>query len=163
MTRAAAALALVCAVETGLAQPPERPQDVEVPGLRIMLHAGWQLLFHDGCRFAVPLSWRRDSDEGFAQSPDGSSVSIQMLKVANWSAHKADLRSTFVRAIVHEDSSRRLWIESDAGPRVQHYVAVVDGVNVCAAWMELTAGPHTAARDTAMRIADSIGPAPDGW
>jgi len=44
-------------------QAPERPQEVEVPGLGIMLKAGWQLLFHDRCRFAVPVSWHPDPDE----------------------------------------------------------------------------------------------------
>jgi hypothetical protein len=160
--RWAAIFALVCG---GLeAQAPERSQEVEVPGLGIMLRAGWQLLFHDGCRFAVPLSWHRDPDEAFARGPDGSTFSIQMLRVTSWFAHKADVRDAFGRLrAVHEDSSRRLWFEIDDGPSVQHYIAVPDGPNVCAGWLVMRGRAGTSSWDTIKRIADSIGLAPEGW
>ena len=73
--RGCLALPLAVLASCGLAaQAPERPQEVEVPGLGIMLKAGWQLLFHDRCRFAVPVSWHPDPDEAFARAPDGSSI-----------------------------------------------------------------------------------------
>jgi hypothetical protein len=149
----------------GLAsQAPERPQEVEVPGLGIMLRAGWQLLFHDRCRFAVPLSWHRDPDEAFARAPDGSTFSIQMLKVANWSAHKAEIRGTFSRGrVVHEDSDRRLWLETDDGALVRHYIAVADNSSICAGWLEMRIGSAWNTKDTVRRVADSIGLAPDTW
>jgi hypothetical protein len=158
-------LALPLAVLTccGLAaQAPERPQEVEVPGLGITLRAGWQLLFHDRCRFAVPVSWHADPDEAFARAPDGSSISIQMQKMTNWSAYKADIRRMYARAKLYDDSSRRLWFAIDEGSRMQHYVAVVEAKSVCVGWLELPTSASIAP-DLVKRIADSIGPAPETW
>jgi len=161
--RAGLALPLVALACCGLAaQAPERPQEVEVPGLGIMLKAGWQLLFHDRCRFAVPVSWHPDPDETFARAPDGSSITIEMQKMTNWSAYKADIRRMYAGAKLYEDSSRRLWFAIHDGSRMQHYVAVVDAKNVCVGWLELHAGAWTTP-DLVKRIADSIGPAPDSW
>jgi len=164
-TLSAGLAGVVLAVATcGLdAQPPERPQEVEVPGLGVMLRAGWQLLFHERCRFAVPTSWRPDADEAFARGPDGSSVSIQTLRVASWSAYKAGVRSAYVRAKVHEESSRRLWLETSEGPWVQHYIAAADGPSVCTCSLEVCAGGASATKETIQRIADSIGFAPESW
>ena len=157
------ALPLAVLASCGLAaQAPERPQEVEVPGLGIMLKAGWQLLFHDRCRFAVPVSWHPDPDEAFARAPDGSSISIQMQRMTNWSAYKADIRRMYAGATLYEDSGRRLWFAIHNGSRMQHYVAVVDAKNVCVGWLELHAGASIAP-DLVKRIADSIGPAPDSW
>jgi hypothetical protein len=155
-------VALVCC---GLgAQGPERPQEVEVPGLGIMLKAGWQLLFHDRCRFAVPVSWHPDLDEAFARAPDGSTFSIEMLKVTSWSAHKAEMRAAFSRArVIHDESDRRLWLEADDGARVRHYIAVADNASVCAGWLEMRVGSSWNTKDTVKRVADSIGLAPDTW
>jgi hypothetical protein len=164
-TLSAGLAAVVLAVATcGLeAQPPERPQEVEVPGLGIMLRAGWQLLFHEGCRFAVPTSWRPDADEAFARGPDGSSVSIQMLRITDWSAYKAGIRSANARAKVHEESGRRLWLETSEGPWLQHYIAAADGASVCTCWLEMHAGGASATKEIIQRIADSIGLAPENW
>jgi hypothetical protein len=157
------ALPLAVLASCGLAaQAPERPQEVEVPGLGIMLKAGWQLLFHDRCRFAVPASWRPAPDEAFARAPDGSSISIQTQRMTNWSAYKADIRRMYTGAKLYEDSDRRLWFAIHEGSRLQHYVAVVDAKNVCVGWLELYAGTSSAS-DFVKRIAESIGPAPDGW
>jgi hypothetical protein len=144
------------------AQAPERPQEVEVPGLGIMLRAGWQLLFHDRCRFAVPVSWHADPDEAFARAPDGSNISIQMHKMTSWSAYKADIRRMYANATLYDDSSRRLWFAFPDGSRLQHYVAVVEATSVCVGWLELHAGASTAP-DLVKRIADGIGPAPETW
>jgi hypothetical protein len=159
--RLAVSLALLASCALA-AQAPERPQEVEVPGLGIMLKAGWQLLFHDRCRFAVPVSWHPDPDEAFARAPDGSSISIQMQRMTNWSAYKADMRRMYTGATLYDDSSRRLWFAVHEGPHMQHYVAVVEAKNVCVGWLNLHAGASTAP-DVVKRIADSIGPAPDSW
>jgi len=145
------------------AQPPERPQEVEVPGLGIMLRAGWQLLFHESCRFALPISWRADPDEAFARGPDGSSVSIQMLRITNWSAYKASVRTAYPRARVHDESGRRLWLEMSDGPWVQHYIAKAEGASVCTCWLEMRPGGASATKEIIQRIADSIGLAPENW
>jgi hypothetical protein len=145
------------------AQPPERPQEVEVPGLGIMLRAGWQLLFHEGCRFAVPISWRPEADEAFVRGPDGSSVSIQLVRITDWSAYKAGVRSANTRAKVHEESGRRLWLETSEGPWLQHYIAAADGASVCTCWLEMHAGAASATKEIIQRIADSIGLAPENW
>jgi hypothetical protein len=87
-----------------------------------------------------------------------------MLKVASWSAHKADLRRMFGHAaVVYENSERRLWFEIDQAPRAQHYVAVAEGVSVCAAWIEMRSDRDSSARDTIKRIVESIGLAPESW
>jgi hypothetical protein len=145
------------------AQAPARPQEVEVPGLGIMLKAGWQLLFHDRCRFAVPVSWHPDPDEAFARAPDGSSISMQMQNMTNWSGYKADIRRMYAGAKVYDDSSRRLWFAIHDGSRMQHYIAVVEAKNVCVGWLELHGGADSTAPDFVKRIADSIGAAPDSW
>ena len=156
-------LPLVALVCCGFApQGPERPQEVEVPGLGIMLKAGWQLLFHDRCRFAVPVSWHPDPDEAFARAPDGSSISIQMQRMTDWSAYKSDIRRMYAGAKLYDDSSRRLWFAIREGSRQQHYIAVVETKNVCVGWLELRASASTTP-DLVKRIADSIGPAPETW
>ena len=155
-----AAVVLAVAAYALGAQPPERSREVEVPGFGLMLKAGWQLLVREGCRFAVPLSWHPDADEAFVRAPDGTSLSVQMVKVVNWSSYKADLHSTYNRAKVHEDTARRLWLELNDGPRVEHFIAVDDGATACAGWLETRSGATETPRDTVKRIADSIGLAP---
>jgi len=145
------------------AQRPERQQAVRVPGLDIMLRAGWQLLFHDGCRVAVPGSWHADLDAIFVSSPDGDNISIQRFAITSWSAHKAQVRAAFGRVnVVHEDSNRRLWLEIGDRKRTQHYIDVPNGHNTCTGLLEIRAGTMPSADDTTT-IADSIGPAPDKW
>lgn len=58
-------------------QKPERRPEVAIPNVDISLKAGWQVLFHDGCRVAVPLSWRADADGSFAAAADGSAISLR--------------------------------------------------------------------------------------
>lgn len=155
---------LVAVACCGFAQAPERPREVEVPGIGIMLKAGWQLLFHDRCRFAVPVSWHPDPDEAFARAPDGSTFSIQLLKVTNWSAHKADMRGTLSHArVIHDESDRRLWLETGDPGWVRHYIAVADNGTVCAGWLELRTGSSWNTSETVKRVADSIGFAPETW
>lgn len=146
------------------AQKPERKQEVKIPGIDVSLKGGWELLFHDGCRFAVPVSWHADPDGSLARAPDGSNVSIRMFKTTSWSAHKAQIKAAFGPVnVMHEDSERRLWFEIGDKPRVQHYVDVPNGLSVCSALLEIRAATTPDAEDTTKRIAESIGPAPEKW
>jgi len=145
------------------AQRPERPQEVRVPGIDIMLRAGWQLLFHDGCRVAVPPSWRADPDAGFVSGPVGDSLSVQRFTITSWFAHKALVKAAFGRVnVVHEDSDRRLWLEIGDKHRTQHYIDVPHGLSTCTGLLEIRAATMPSAEDTTT-IADSIGPAPAKW
>lgn len=161
------AAALVAAPFAGRAldaQRPERQQEVRIPGIDISLKAGWRLLIHSGCRFAVPESWGMNGDASLALAPDGSSLSVRIFGITSWSAHKAQIRAALGPVtIVHEDSEHRLWVEIGAKPRVQHYIDVANGLSVCSGLLEIrpTATPN--AKDITKRIADSIGPAPERW
>jgi hypothetical protein len=151
-------LVVAVTIPTADAQRPDRPQEVRVPGSS--LKAGWQLLFHDGCRFAVPSSWREDADGGQALAPDGSNLSVRMFRISSWSAHKAQIRAVFGHvSVLHEDSERRLWFEIGDKERTQHYIDVVNGRRACVGLLEIRATILSA--EDANRIADSIGPAPD--
>lgn len=146
------------------AQKPERQQEVKIPGIDVSLKGGWQLLFREGCRFAVPVSWHADADGSLAMAPDGSNVSIRMFKTTSWSAHKAHIKAAFGRVnVMHEDSERRLWFEIGDKARVQHYVDVPNGLSVCSALLEIRAATTPDWEDTTKRIAESIGPAPEKW
>ena len=145
------------------AQGPERT--VKIPGTDLSLKGGWQVLFHQGCRFAVPVSWHADADGSLAMAPDGSNISIRMFRITSWSAHKAQIKAAFGHVnIMHEDNEHRLWFEIGDKPRVQHYVDAVNGLSVCSALLEIRA--TTMSRmdsDTTRRIAESVGPAPERW
>lgn len=160
----ASLVAVAVTVRTVDAQRPERQQEVRIPGVGIMLKAGWQLLFHDGCRFAVPGSWRPEADGGFVSAPDGSNLSVRMFRMTSWSAHKAQIRAAFGQVkVLHEDSDRRLWFEIGDKQRTQHYIDVANGLSTCSGLLEIRAATTPDAEDTTKRIADSIGPAPDKW
>jgi hypothetical protein len=145
------------------AQRPERPQAVAIPGVdSVSLKAGWQLLFYGGCRFAVPGSWHPDADSSIAVAPDGSNVSVRMFRITNWSSHKARIKEAFGRiSVVHEDSERRLWFEIGNAPRLQHYVDVATGLDVCSGLLEVHGAMTSEVEDMARTIAQSVGPAPD--
>jgi hypothetical protein len=82
-----------------------------------------------------------------------------MFRIVNWSTHKTQIRAAYGRVkILHEDSERRLWFEIGDKPRVQHYIEVANGLDVCSGLLEIRA-TTTDAQDTTKRIADSIGPA----
>jgi hypothetical protein len=157
----AAALVLSVSIQ---GQRRVQSDEVRVPGTDIMLKGGWQLLFHDGCRYAVPLSWQFDIDESFARAPDGSSISIEKLDVRSWSAHKADVRRSYGQgSVLHDNSDRRLWIEFRDGSRVIHHIAVLTAPGgestVCTGVVDLAAHSTAQTDDTMQRIADSIGAA----
>lgn len=121
----------------------------------------WRILIHDGCRYAVPVSWHVDPEGSLATAPDGSNVSIRMFHITDWSAHKARIKAAFGRiSAMHEDSDHRLWFEIGDKPRVQHYVDVVSNLSVCSALIEPRSS-GTDAESTTKSIAESVGPAPD--
>ena len=144
-------------------QGPRRGQEANGPGRDVGLVDGWQVLLHQGCRFAVPVSWRADAEGSLATAPDGSNMSIRMFTITSWPAHKAQIKGAFGPVnVLHEDGERRLWFEIGHEPRVQHYIDVLNGLTVCSALLEIhPATPD--ADDTARRIAASIGAAPGSW
>jgi hypothetical protein len=145
------------------AQRPERQQEVHMPGIDVVLKAGWQLLIQGGCRFAVPGSWQTTAGRSAAFSRDGNNLSVRMMPIANWSAHKAQMKATFGRVnVLHEDSDRRLWFEFGDQRRIEHYIEVANGLSACIGLLDIRAAT-TLSADDANRIADSIGPAPDHW
>lgn len=160
MRVAALLVAIALVGHASEAQRPERQLEVQVPGVGFALKAGWQLLFYDGCRFAVPISWRPNPDNSQVFAPDGSSLSVRMLHVPNWSMHKSQIGAAFGQARnVHEDSDRRLWIESGGDKRSQHYIAVVNGSSACGGLLEIRASTPNAEQTTNI-IAHSIGASP---
>jgi hypothetical protein len=158
---------LVVAAITGLrvdAQRPERQREVKIPGIDVSLRAGWQLLFRDGCRFAVPGTWHANRDASLALAPDGSNLSVRMFRITSWRSYTAQIRAAFGHLdIVHEDSERRLWFEIGVKPIVQHFIDVSNGLNVCSGLLEIRAATTPDAEDTTNRIVESIGPAPEKW
>jgi hypothetical protein len=149
--------ALATASGATSAQPPERQHDVLIPGFGVRLREAWQMLFHGGCRYAVPVAWRPTPDRSQVFAPDGSSVSIWALHVLNWSQHKARLKAAFSSdSHVREDSDSRFWVESLDGVRVQHDVAAATDGAACAGLLEIrTTQPN--ADDTIAGIVESIG------
>jgi hypothetical protein len=148
--------AFVCPLE---AQKPERRQDVRVPGIDLALKAGWRLVLHDGCRFAVPGSWRSTADGSAVVAADGTNLSVRLFKISSWSTHKAHIRAAYGHlTTLHEDSDRRLWFEIGVKPQVQHMVDVVNGLSTCMGLLEIRTATSLSPDDVT-RIVESIGPA----
>ena len=158
-------MAGVVGIPAADAQKPERQQEVRVPGVGIMLRAGWQLFLHDGCRFAVPGSWHASADGSQVIAPAGAgSLSVRRFRIVNWSMHKAQIREAFGQLkVLHEDSDRRFWFEFGDGKRITHYIATHDGSSACIGLMEIHPTAAPIVQDTTNRIVDSIGPAPAIW
>jgi hypothetical protein len=158
------------AVATALSAAPalnarglERAQGVRIPGLDLVLKAGWQLLVHQHCRFAVPDTWHASPDAAFAIAPDGSSVFMSVFTTTSWPAHKGLVKTSAGHLhAVREDSDRRLWLEIGENTRIEQYVEVAQGPSVCAASIEVHVTREDS-RDTVRGIVDSIGPVPEKW
>src|SRR5581483_1719009 len=158
----AAAVAVPNGRGTLSAQSPEKT--VKIPGVDLALKGGWQLLVYDGCRFAVPVSWRAEPDGSMARAADGSNISIRMFHVQSWAAHKAQIKAAFGRVnVIHDDNDHRLWFQIGDKPRVQQYVDVLTGSTVCSALIEVRLVNVPDADDTMKRIVESVGPAPERW
>jgi hypothetical protein len=132
-----------------------------VPAEGIAPKMGWQLLAHDGCQFAVPVSWRAAPDGDKVMAPDGiSNLSVRSFHILNWSRHKAHIRAAFVHLqIVHEDSDHRFWFENGNENGTMHYIAVRDGLSACIGLMQIHATARPMAKGTENSIAASIRPA----
>jgi hypothetical protein len=145
------------------AQRPQRQQEVYLPGLGIALKAGWQLRFHDGCRFAVPPTWRATLGGDQAFAPDGSSLWVWAVHVPSWSLHKSQVKAAFAPLkSVRKDDEHGLWIESGDSKKSEQYIAVTDGSMACEGLLEIRT-PAVNRDDTAQTIGDSIGVAPAVW
>ena len=158
MTRTLAVVALLAATQVST-----RPSQVTIPGTDIVVRKGWRLSIDSGCRSAVPVDWRVEG-HGFFSSSSGWRLTVTSVPMASWSVHKGQVRSTFdtpfgTAATTHEDSDRRLWIESRQDAMVQHYVAVHGVARACVGVLEipLRAEPSD---DTVGVIVESIAMAP---
>jgi hypothetical protein len=153
-------VALPASVWSRQAQKPGGKPEVRLPGTDLALKSGWRLLFHDGCRFAVPESWLPTADGSSVVAPGGSNLSVRQFRLSSWAIHKSHIRAAYGHVtVLHEDSDRRLWFEIGIQPRVQHYVDVVNGLSSCVGLLEIR-GPTTITADDVNRIVDSIGAAP---
>ncbi len=121
------------------AQRPERQHDVVIPGLGVRLREGWQMFFHDGCRYAVPATWRPIPDRSESFSPDGSTISLWTIRMmSNWSSQKARVKSGYsADARVREDTDSKLWIEWQENTRDQHLIVATDGTTACEAVLSI--------------------------
>jgi hypothetical protein len=145
-------------------QAPRRQEEVEVPGLGIKIKAGWRVLFADGCRFAAPPSWQTaPGDKSLALAPDGSNLSVRIVRFSSWSDHKARIKAAYGQLkTVHEDTDRRLWFEVGDEHRTQHFIDVANAEGACLALLELRTPTKLTSEDIS-RIADSVGPIPVHW
>jgi hypothetical protein len=153
----------LAAAGTGATQAPERQQELELPGLGVVLKVGWQLVLYHRCGFAVPETWHSTADRSILLGSDGSSLAVASVDFPSWLAHKAQVRAAFGRVnVLHEDSERRLWFEIGDRHRMQHYIDVSSGHGACIGILEIHGGTALKADDI-MRIVDSIGPVPEHW
>ena len=159
-TAVAAAVGIAAVAELG-GQTPLRPQEIEVPGFGMRLHAGWQLLFRDGCRFAVPATWNTSSEGGEVFAPDGSMVWVYAPRSASGYARKLE-RGVRQKARVREDTPHRLWLEVSEGSRIQHYVDVFESGLTCSCVLDVRQS-LPGGDETATRIVASVGKAPSSW
>jgi hypothetical protein len=147
-------------VLTAWAPRIERPPEGRVLSDQGAPPVAWKRLVHDGCQFAVPVSWRAVPDGEKVVAADGSTFSVRKFRILDWSVHKAHIRETFGHLnIVHEDSDHRFWFETGDENSPMHYIAVRDGLSACIALMQIRATAMITAEDTASRIVASIGSA----
>jgi hypothetical protein len=153
----------LAAAGTGATQAPERQQELELPGLGVVLKVGWQLVLYHGCGFAAPENWLSTADRSTLLGSDGSSLAVASLDFPSWPAHKAQVRAAFGRVnVLHEDSGRRLWFEIGDRYRTQHYIDVSTGHGACIGILEIHEGTALTTDDI-QRIIDGIGPVPEHW
>jgi hypothetical protein len=151
-------------VSTVAAQRLERPHELRLPGTNVTLRADWQLLFHDGCHFAVPASWPPTADHTLTRSLDGAlTLVVATVPLVNWSAHKAQVRAAIHSGAVQEDTDSRFRFQAESGHRLLEYVAVRNGATACTGQIEIDAVSAGRFRDTMNRILESVGPSADLW
>jgi hypothetical protein len=93
---------------TVAARQLERPQELRLPSSDVTLRVDWQLLFHDGCRFAVPASWPPPVDRGLIRSRDGAlTLVVAAVPLATWPGHKTQMLSQMRRHRRRGDTDTR--------------------------------------------------------
>jgi hypothetical protein len=138
-----------------------RKQEVTIPELGVTMRAGWRVLLYEGCQFATPASWVQHSEDGVLSAPDGSTLSTAVTTLTNWIDHKAAIMAAYGHdAVVHENSSRRLWLERRDGPIALHHIEVIAGNRSCVAM--LTIHVETSSGIDIQQIVAGVGPAPPG-
>jgi hypothetical protein len=147
------------ALAAGQAAVPPR---VQVPGTDIVVRRGWRLSIADGCRSAVPMKWRTES-RGVFSSGAGWRMTVSSVPIANWNVYRFRMRAGLDHAAtVHEDSERRLWIESRSEGALQHYVAVNAGARACVGVLDIPRDTQ-AGSDLIPDLVDAIDAAPRSW
>ncbi len=146
------------------AQGPQRQHAVRIPGSGdIMLEAGWRLLWtiDRHCSYAIPAAWLVSGDGRRAEQPDGTvSIRVTPMTVASWLTHRTALKAAMAPATVHEETTRRIWIERIDGRWAWQHISVSDGTRTCAADIETKMRDRVP--DTISRIAASVRVARDG-
>lgn len=152
------ALVLMAIGSVAQAQRPERQHEIVVPGLGVKLRDHWKLLFHDACRYAVPVTWTAAPDQAEAADADGSRVSVSTIRSTNWELYKSRLKGALgASSRVRNDSAGRLWLELRGSAHVESYVAVFDGTEICGAMIGVSQA-QSDYEDVLEAIADSVGP-----
>jgi hypothetical protein len=149
---------------TVTARQLERPQELRLPSSDVTLRVDWQLLFHDGCRFAVPASWPPAVDRGLIRSRDGAlTLVVAAVPLATWSGHKTQILAQMHGAVVQEDTDTHFRLQVDNGHRIFDYVAVRDGAIACTGQIEVEVASAARFRETTNRILESVGPSAGLW
>jgi hypothetical protein len=149
---------------TVAARQLERPQELRLPSSDVTLKVDWQLLFHDGCRFAVPASWPPSVDRGLIRSRDGAlTLVVAAVPLATWSGHKTQILSQMHGAVVQDDTDTRFRLQVDNGHRIFEYVAVRDGAIACTGQIEVDVASAARVKETTDRILESVGPSASLW
>lgn len=136
-------LLTLCSCLAVTAQRPERERSVRLPDGTTVLEAGWQLVLaaENSCVYVVPDSWPVSHDGRQAAAPD-LAVSVRLVATQDdWQAHRAKIRALMSPALVHTDSSDRLWMEQSDGQRTWHHLSVTNGSDVCALDLEARGTP----------------------
>jgi hypothetical protein len=149
---------------TVAARQLERPQELRLPSSDVTLRVDWQLLFHDGCRFAVPASWPPPVDRGLMRSRDGAlTLVVAAVPLTTWSGHKTQILSQMHGAVVQEETDTRFRLQVDDGHRIFEYVAVRDGAIACTGQIEVDVASAARFKETTDRILESVGPSAGLW
>jgi hypothetical protein len=155
----------MCAVGGGLLGAQQKPptRDVRVPGTAVVLKPGWKFVAYAGCGCAIPILWQPSFEEPLVFAPDGSSLSIRKQTIASWSEYVRQARRNYVAAVVHEESSHRLWFEISDEARIQHVIAVPSGATACVGILDVAARASADDAELIKQIAQSLGIVSESW
>jgi len=134
-------------------------QGTRIPELGITLPAGWQLLFRDGCHYAVPRSWLVGPGDTSARAPDGTAaITVASVALISWAGYKDEVRSDLRPWKIHEDSESRFWSEFRTATSIIQVVAVRNGSIACTGHLEVRQPMESATEAVTQRILESIAP-----